>query len=274
MTKIFKCDKQNVCFIGDIHGEFNHLYGLMKHNGLQDTVYIICGDCGFGFYKKEYYSKVFDKLTRFASKNNCEFLFVRGNHDSKKWFEKQMIHRKCFKTVPDYSVIQTAKHNILCIGGAISIDRTFRKSVLEKNILDYAKYHNCSLKEANKLCPQLYWEDEPCCFDEKALEELKLNNIKIDIVCTHTCPSFCKPLTKDGIKGWLRLDESLENDINKERNVMDKIYCKLKQEEHAINKWFYGHFHFHNSEYIEGTNFIMLDMYRNGNFDSYIVKET
>ncbi len=52
LVNIFKTDKPNVCFIGDIHGEFKSLQGLMKYTGFKDTLYIICGDCGFGFNKK------------------------------------------------------------------------------------------------------------------------------------------------------------------------------------------------------------------------------
>ena len=133
------------------------------------------------------------------------------------------------------------------------------------------RYHSCSLNEAKKTCSQVYWEDEPCYYDEEKLSELKLNNINIDIVCTHTCPSFAKPIGKDNIKAWLDADEKLEKDLNNERLVMDKVYEKLKKDDHKLNKWFYGHFHFHNSEYIDNTNFIMLDMCRNGNCDFYDV---
>ena len=102
LVNIFKVDKPNVCFIGDIHGEFNSLQGLMKYTNFKDTAYIICGDCGFGFNKKEYYSQIFNKLSRTASKLNCEFIFIRGNHDSREYFDKQLIHIIYFKTIPYY----------------------------------------------------------------------------------------------------------------------------------------------------------------------------
>lgn len=262
-------DKPNVCFIGDIHGEFKGLQALMKKTGFKDTLFICAGDIGLGFNKKEYYSQIFNRLTRTASKLNCEFMFVRGNHDSKIFFDKQLIHRKCFKTIPDYSVIQTPNHNILCIGGAISIDRTYRKLVLKENALKYSIYHGCTPNEAEKLCQQVYWDDESCYYDEEKLSQLKLNNVKIDIVCTHTCPSFAKPIGKENIQYWLNVDEKLESDIDNERKIMDKIFYKLKEDEHPIKKWFYGHFHYHNQECIDDVMFIMLDMWRNGNYDIY-----
>jgi len=274
LIDIFNIDKPNICFIGDIHGEFNSLQGLMKKTNFKDTAYIVAGDIGLGFNKKEYYSQIFNKLTKTASKLNCEFIFTRGNHDDKKYFDKRLINRKCFKTVPDYSVIQTPNHNILCIGGAISVDRTYRQMVLKENALKYSMHHACTPNEAEKLCQQVYWEDEPCYYDEDKLSQLKLNNINIDIVCTHTCPSFTKPFGKENIGYWLSKDENLERDIDNEREVMDKVYNKLKSDGHKLDMWFYGHFHYHNVQFVDNTKFVMLDMYRNGNYDIYDIFNT
>ncbi len=273
LVNIFKTDKPNVCFIGDIHGEFKSLQGLMKYTGFKDTLYIICGDCGFGFNKKEYYSQIFNKLTKTASKLNCEFIFIRGNHDCPKYFDKQLIHRKCFKTIPDYSVIQTPSHNILCIGGAISIDRTYRKTIQKENALKYSIHHGCSITEAEQKCQKVYWEDESCYYDEQRLNELRLNNISIDIICTHTSPSFVKPMDKNGIETWLKNDNNLSEDVDNERKIMDRVYNKLKEDKHILKYWFYGHYHFHNIDYIEQTKFVMLDMFRNGKYDMYDVIE-
>ena len=274
VINIYNVDKPYVCFIGDIHGEFKSLQSMMKKLGFKDTAYIVCGDIGLGFNKKEYYSQIFNKLTRTASKMNCEFIFIRGNHDDKRFFDKRLINRKCFKTIPDYSVIQTPSYNILCVGGAISVDRTYRQSVLKENALKYSFHHACSVTEAEKLCQQVYWEDEPCYYDEEKLSQLKLNNINIDIVCTHTCPSFVKPYGKNNIEYWLERDVKLNEDIDNERGVMDKIYNKLKEDGHNLSAWFYGHFHFHNVQFVDNTKFVMLDMYRNGNYDVYDVHKT
>ena len=61
----------------------------------------------------------------------------------------------------------------------------------------------------------------------------------------------------------------LEKTIDDERAVMDNIYNKLIADGHPLQKWFYGHYHYHNQEYIDGVQYIMLDMWRNGNFDIY-----
>jgi hypothetical protein len=70
------------------------------------------------------------------------------------------------------------------------------------------------------------------------------------------------------------LDKDLETDIDNERHIMDNVYKKLKEDGHSLKNWFYGHFHFHSTEYIDGTKFVMLDMFRNGNYDFYDVSDT
>ena len=55
---------------------------------------------------------------------------------------------------------------------------------------------------------------------------------------------------------------------------MDKVYNKLKADGHHLYMWFYGHFHYHNVQFVDNTKFVMLDMYRNGNYDVYDVLNT
>jgi hypothetical protein len=143
--------------------------------------------------------------------------------------------------------------------------------MLKENALKYSLYHDCSVNDAEKLCQQVYWEEEPCYYDEDKLSQLKLNDISIDIVCTHTCPSFAKPFGKENIGYWLERDAKLNEDIDNERGIMDNVFNKLIEDGHKLQLWVYGHFHFHNTEYIKDTKFVMLDMYRNGNYDIYDV---
>jgi hypothetical protein len=127
--------------------------------------------------------------------------------------------------------------------------------------------HPVSEEEAVRKAKKCYWMDEPPVYDENALNELKENGIEIDIVATHTCPSFAQPLHKKGLENWMKYDPMLENDLNYERLVMDNVYNKLIEDGHPLQKWIYGHFHYHNSEFIGDVNFVMLDMSRNGKMD-------
>ncbi|MCC8089194.1 MAG: hypothetical protein LIO79_08040 [Rikenellaceae bacterium] len=151
------------------------------------------------------------------------------------------------KTIPDYSVIQFKNHNILCVGGAVSIDRTLRKQQMDENRIKYR-----TIRES-------FWENEAAVFNESKLLEL-FANYKIDTVVTHTAPSFCYPTGKRGIESWLNIDKPLEQDLTDERAVMDRIYVWLKEKGHTVMEWFYGHFHDSSIEYISGTKFTLLNI--------------
>ena len=69
----------------------------------------------------------------------------------------------------------------IVIGGAISIDRTYRLAA-------DSRPHS-----AQTAC---YWADEMPRFDEETLAEINAN-YKVDAVVTHTAPSFSELITKD-----------------------------------------------------------------------------
>lgn len=265
--EIIKTEHENLCFVGDIHGDFTGISGMMKFSKMEDVAYVFCGDCGFGFESIEYYNQIFNKIGRTANKVNATCFFVRGNHESKEYYDFNLINRKRFKTVKDYTVIQTHGHNILCVGGAMSIDRVERMEYNAAYVRKYMRYHQVSEEEAILKAKKCYWMDEAPVYDEASLDELKEKGIQIDIVATHTCPSFAQPLAKKSIENWIKRDPMLDNDINYERLVMTNIYNKLLSDGHPLQKWIYGHYHHHNSEYIGDVNFVMLDKVRNGKMD-------
>lgn len=273
MINLIKLNVSSVYAIGDIHGSFKSIVGNIRQYDLKDCALIFCGDIGFGFEKPAYYEQIFNKIKRELSKRNIYLIFVRGNHDDPLYFTGKMIDSKRIKTVPDYTVIQTYSDidsiidkTILCIGGATSIDRIYRLEMNRRNALRYKLYHGCTEDEAERRAPQCFWVGEQPIYDENSLNEIKTKGIEIDTVCTHTCPSFCQPLTKDGIAYWMNKDERLCDDVDNERKTMDLIYNKIVEDKHPLSKWFYGHYHYYNTEEINGVIFKMLDMERNGKF--------
>jgi hypothetical protein len=218
----------------------------IKRLGIENSVIIVAGDCGIGFEKEMHYTQLYDKLAKTLKATNNLLILVRGNHDDPAYFDGVKINFERMKCVPDYSLICAAGRRVLCIGGATSVDRKHRQDAMW---IDKLK---------NGKARPLYWENEAAVFNPQALKELQ--NASIDTVVTHTCPSFCQPISKAGIEGWLQQDAELSADLNTERVEMDKIYNQLIVDKHPLRNWYYAHFHQSHTEFINGISFSLLDV--------------
>lgn len=250
--------------VGDIHGDFKLFFSKILNENYQNSVFIIAGDVGIGFERKNYYSQLFQKYKKKFISYGIVVLGVRGNHDSPEYFNNKTIDLPYFKTIPDYSVVnlqysnEKREINVLCVGGATSIDRILRIHENDKAIVLHKMYNS-----KDSYIKKFYWEDEAPIFDENQLDKLNDKNVLIDFVVSHTAPSFCQLLTKDGIKNWMIYDQDLEKDVDNERQTMDKIFNKLKKDYHPLKGWVYGHFHKHVNENIDGIQYTMLDCIQN-----------
>lgn len=256
MYKIYKysdIDPLNVWVSGDSHGEWRLLEYKIKESGLKDAIILIAGDCGFGFEKPQFYTNTYNKMKKTLTKSNVTLLFIRGNHDDPSYFNEEKIDFKYFKTIPDYSIITVGNDNsvknILCVGGAISIDRLYRMS------RDIERSFYSEIKKKS------YWSDECVKYDPEIINKIKADGIDINFVVTHSSPNFVPPVHKYGIEYWIKSDPNLSSDIDKERLILKQIYDHLLIDGHPIKKWFYGHFHEHNIYMSEDSvQFCMLDM--------------
>lgn len=249
---------QPIVVVADIHGDFDSFYRGIEANEYSDCIIIVAGDCGIGFHKKAYYETLFNSLNKKFVEKNISCYFLRGNHDDPYYFNNDIFSYSNVKTIKDYTVLSTNGKNILCVGGAISVDRIYRIDKYWRDCQIYAETMNVSLAEAKTKFVPLYWSDEPPYFDNDKIIEITNNDIKIDYVITHTSPSFCYKSDKDGVSYWLNKDNDLENVLNNERKVMDDIYQSLIENNHPLKKWIYGHFHGHNVEVINDIEFTAL----------------
>ena len=243
MKKYVYSEGKQVVVCGDIHGAFKTLvYKACVQYSMTDTVIIVAGDCGFGFERPNYYTTLYNRLAGRLSKANNWVVFVRGNHDDPSYFNEEKVSYERFRCVPDYSVINVCGRNILCVGGAVSIDRKYRRAA------------NVRLELKEVAC---YWHDELPVFDLSMIETIS-GSCSIDTVVTHTAPSFCPLQDKHGVRPWLLSDPELFGDLDKERGIMDQIYFELIKYNHQLERWYYGHFHESTATHIDNVK--MLDI--------------
>lgn len=229
----------NVWFTGDIHGNIETLvWDIKERKRLRDCAVIVCGDIGLGFESPFHMYNKFHKLDDKLKKLGVTIYMFRGNHDDPDYFNQPYVETEGertyryysmserIKTVSDYTVIKTPHHGILCVGGAVSIDRT------------------------NRIKGITYWPDENVLeWPEDFFKILKDKHIDIDVVATHTAPSNTFPIDVDKhnqgrfIESWSVYDNSLKFDNYNERQILQNLGETLINEGHPLSYWIYGHFH-------------------------------
>ena len=248
---------RSVVICGDIHGDFNLLVNkVCVQYQMKDTLVIVAGDCGFGFERKEYYENIVRRNAKRVNDCNNRFLFIRGNHDNPAYFDGKTFRHKRFMAIPDYSIVKANGHTILCIGGAISVDRQARIEAWERCQRKMHRHTHTSSAD-DILSPNYYWPDEAPVFNREILSEITSQH-KVDTIVTHTAPSFCELLNKNGLLQWAIGDNRLLEDVRKERGTMDAICETLKDQ--AVKHWCYGHFHQSWHSPVNGIFFKMLDI--------------
>ena len=230
--------KQPTYVIADIHGDFDLLkYKLKK---FLNCILIIAGDCGIGFLPIKEELIQISEINEKCVEQNIQLFLIRGNHDNPNIFNNENhIQLSNIKTIPDYSIISIGNENILCIGGAISEDRALRKAQMNFNKDEI-----------------IYWKNEYVKFNETRLNEL--NKINIDHIISHCGPKIASIKEYDTYKKWMRYDSNLENEIIKEREILDKVLQFLLKNKHKIKSWSFGHYHYENYMEYKGIKFNSL----------------
>lgn len=209
-----KLDYENLCIVGDIHGEFRELVWTITQKGLENTAFIIAGDFGLGFYKRGYYNGIYERIKNNLSKNRNCILGVRGNHDNPEYFNPEskefFLDYPEFKALPDYTRLYWGEREILVIGGATSIDKDWR------------------IKEETKNGRKIWWENE------RPVQDLSKVNFKEDIIISHESPLCLDPvLIRDN-----EVDLEIYHNILEDRKYLDRILKETRP-----NNYYFGHYH-------------------------------
>lgn len=266
MFNIIETNKAIGNAIGDIHGEFKGLANWLRDYVPKNSFVIFCGDFGLGFSSIQHEHDELLRANRICDENDIDCYIIRGNHDNPEYYNKtsKNLILSRFKPLSDYSVIKCPQANILCLGGAVSTDRTYRQEEYERSVVDAMKRKHCTYEKARQSVRKYWWEDEGFVYNEDILNEINDSGIKIDCICSHSAPMECYPFTSNRFQYWCSVDDKLEEDIKQERNNLSKVYQFLKEHNHPVKEWRYGHFHEHHVETINDTRFVLLDMGRNG----------
>ena len=210
---------------------------------LTDTVIIVDGCNGFGERDLKYYHDKLEMFNKVLADNNTHVLFVRGNDDP-KYFEDALIDFSNIKTIQDYSVIKLSKFNCLCIGGCVSLDRTWR------------------MEQEKRIGRKMYWENERMNYNEADIDNI-LKDYNIACVVTTTCPSFAFPgMNAYKHSVWASKDKAIINDMTEERVVMDKLYNKLVENNKKPYIWTYSRFKNNNQNMINDILFQSLNPFQ------------
>lgn len=232
-------------YLGDIHGNFNLINQYVDRFSISDTHIIQVGDFGVGFdtFFKE--RKKLESINTILLEKNIYFYAIRGNHDRPSYFENDPFGLSNIKLISDYTVLEIESKKILCIGGAVSIDRSYRITDAQK-MGDNSYVHG-----------QTWFKGEEFNLDVDLLETFR----DINIVVTHTAPDYCTPDNSLGfgamVNSWINIDSSLKLDLMDERRKMSIAFEILKRN-NEISNHLYGHFHFSNLLNFEGIEHRLL----------------
>lgn len=267
MFDIIETNKSYIYAIGDIHGEFKSIANWIKTYDLSNCALIFCGDFGLGFASIQKEHDELSKAQKLCEERDIDCYIIRGNHDDPEYYNgtsKNLVLSR-FKPLSDYTVIKSPQHNILCLGGAVSIDRSHRISSYQNEIQIKMLKGHLSYNEARNKVKPTWWENEGFVYNEEILKEIAESGLNIDIICSHSAPENVYPILSNQHSILMfDSDSNLKFDIKRERENLSSVLDFLKKNGSNVLHWYYGHFHEHNTEKIDGITFHLLDMGRHG----------
>ena len=194
-----------IFYLGDIHGNFNLINQYIKMYGIKDAHIIQVGDFGVGFNTFEKEKRLLQMTHDVLVKNNIMVCAIRGNHDYKPYFDNDPFQFTNIKLVKDYTVLNLEGKNILCIGGAVSVDREWR----------YTKAQKLGTYTTPTMGHESWWPDEIIELDIDKLKDLGVQRHQM-IVADSAEPKSIEDLRRAGyrIEGAKKGPDSIRNSID------------------------------------------------------------
>lgn len=218
--------------IGDSHG-LGSLLDALKRSKLTGQSFIHVGDVSIGFVRAEIDILMLDRITKHLESTNSYLYLLRGNHDNPQWWTDSWYQSDRIKLVQDYEVLEIEDRKILCIGGAISIDRLVRTPQID------------------------YWPEE------EIVKQSVTTYRDLQGVITHNVPLFCPPFgINSTVKYYIDLEKSLgnqffESQLLGERKYLSDVFEEL-QKNNDLKFWCSGHMHKDDFQEYKGVDFHML----------------
>jgi Calcineurin-like phosphoesterase len=221
--------------LGDVHGRWHDLAGLLVRAQVRDRDILQLGDFGIGFGSPELETRALRLLDDILVERGCRLWAIRGNHDRPdRWVPEAPQPWQAIRLVPDYTVLRLEGLAVLCIGGAISVDRLTRS-------------------------PGKYWPDEGFTLDSARLAQIDLTNLSM--VATHTAPDGAFPREFGPIVAhFAQHDPTLLQELSAERRAMATL-ADLIAERVTPQYWCYCHFHDRHVEQIGSTCYVLLGIF-------------
>jgi predicted phosphodiesterase len=235
-------------YLGDIHGNFAVVHQYIDRFDIRDAHIIQVGDFGVGFKLVDKERRLLEMYHQKLVKRNVTLWAFRGNHDFKPHFDADPFGFSNIRLIPDYTVLELCGLKILCVGGAVSVDRMYRYTPAQRR------------GEMDVVMGQSWWPDEVFVLDRDKVAEVR----GIDVVLTHTCPSWCPPDNTFSfgpfVEGIIRDtgDTGLKTDLMVERHQVDELFHLMRLNGNSPERHYYGHFHDSQVQNLDGCVHRML----------------
>ena len=209
--------------LGDIHGNWTPLLSRIKYFDIRDCTIISVGDIGLGFKSYERQERDLFEINEKFRKRRIKFLGIRGNHDDPHYFDGGYDFSN-MEFLRDYAVKKIEGKTFQFVGGAVSVDRSWREE------------------------GATYWKDEGFDYNPDKF-------VKCDVLITHSAPSWNGTTEKGPISNWCDEDKTLWSELKLERLAHSRAIKLCEPSRHYC-----GHFHVNSTAERDGCVSRILDI--------------